>query len=53
MGEGRQADGAEGLPDSYCKVYLEGDKEDVDLETKRKTVVVKKCLDPVWDASFS
>ena len=39
-----------GLSDPYVKVKL---KPDPEKETKRKTDIRKKCLNPVWNQKFS
>jgi len=42
-----------GLSDPYCKIVLEDERGVKDPESKRKTEVQKKTLNPQWNSSFS
>lgn len=42
-----------GLSDPYCKIWLEDERGAKDKESKRKTAVIKKTLNPEWNESFS
>ena len=42
-----------GFSDPFCKVFLEGADGKAIAESKKKTKVIKKTLNPEWNASFT
>ena len=52
-GRGLPAKDRNGFSDPYCTVVLANEDGTFNKETRRKTKVVKKSLDPQWDDSVS
>ena len=45
--------GNAGFSDPFCKLFLEDIKGKADEKSKKKTIVIKKSLDPTWDTTFT